>query len=188
MMKKLHTLVLALALALLVVVPARAQGTAAEITLQACQAYLDQYGTPTSDAATTFQGGSIEAQQVAFCQSLSFRAERDGTSFEQAFSALADTNQNGSVDETELNSYFLGARNGEPALASPTVDSARSAATAGPAVNTLPAGAAPAAAAGANGSATGRSVRTPLLLGGTALVVAALGLVGYRVARPRRRV
>ncbi|HSH80955.1 MAG TPA: hypothetical protein VLA19_20680, partial [Herpetosiphonaceae bacterium] len=129
---RLHVVVLAVLLAVLgpASPSARAQGQTSAVTPEACQTYLDRYGTPAGDAATTFQGGSMEAQQVAFCQSISFRAGRDGTGFEQAFSALADTNKDRAVDQAEIESYFLGARNGEPSLvASPTVDSARSPAT-----------------------------------------------------------
>jgi len=193
---KMHVVVVALLLAALGMgsATAHAQGQTSAVTPEACRTYLDQYGTPTGDAALTFQGGSMEAQQVAFCQSISFRAQRDGTEFEQAFSALADTNRDRAVDQAELESYFLGARNGEPALvASPTVDSARSPATPEPAAPVAAggvsgaAGAGDEAAAGEPATAGSSSDRQPLILGAIAIVAVAAGLAAFRGLTGRRR-
>ena len=193
---KMHVFVVAVLLAVMGLENsiAQAQGQMSAVTPEACQTYLDQYGTPAGDAALTFQGGSMEAQQVAFCQSISFRAGRDGTGFEQAFSALADTNQDRAVDVAELESYFLGARNGEPALvASPTVDSARTPATPGPATTAAAGGVAgetgDGAQAAASEPATAGSLgsRRPLILGAIAIAAVAASLAALRSLVGRRR-
>ncbi|CAA9240470.1 MAG: hypothetical protein AVDCRST_MAG26-1409 [uncultured Chloroflexia bacterium] len=193
---KMHVVVLVVLLAALGLGSgmARAQEQTSTVTPEACQTYVDRYGTPAGDAAITFQGGSMEAQQVAFCLSLSFRAGRDGTSLEQAFSALADTNQDRAVDVAELESYFLAARNGEPALAgSPTVDSARSPATPEPAAPVAAGGVSGAAgagdetAAGEPATVGSSSDRQPLILGAIAIVAVAAGLAAFRGLTGRRR-
>ena len=50
------------------VVPAKSQGS--PVTVDTCRALIDQYGVPEQDPTLMFQGGSQQAAQVAFCQSL----------------------------------------------------------------------------------------------------------------------
>src|SRR3712207_5983359 len=114
--RTMRSFILALAMMLATLVwepaPAGAQTSPIAITPEICRRYLEQYGTTATDAALTFQGGSLEAQQVAFCQSLAYRGERDGLDLDQAFTRQADTDRSGTVDQVEFEAYFAPAREG----------------------------------------------------------------------------
>ncbi len=183
-------LVVVLTVLVLAVAPAYAQNPVVSITPETCRAFIAQYGTTASDAALTFQGGSIEAQQVAFCQSLAFRADRDGAALDDVFTAQADTDKNGSVDQAEFEAYFVAADVG--AAAQTTTDGETSA----PPVTTQPevtaSGAAQAAGtssedANTPAAATG-SARNwlPLLLGIGGITLVAASLAVYRVTAMRK--
>ena len=92
-------------------VPTKAQGS--PVTVDTCRVLVDQYGVPEQDPVLTFQGGSQQAAQVAFCQSLALTAGPAGTDFEQLFTTWADINEDGTVDDAELAAYFTAVRSGE---------------------------------------------------------------------------
>ncbi len=174
------------------VVPAKSQGS--PVTVDTCRALIDQYGVPEQDPVLTFQGGSQQAAQVAFCQSLALAAGRAGIDIEELFTTWADTNQDGTVDDAELAAYFTSARSGDlPPVSSPnapsetaTLDAA--VAEAPPATRSVATPLVPPAGGGAT-SASSRGDRSGMLplLAAITMVVAALFLVrAQRRARQPR--
>lgn len=82
-------------MALMIMAPAvsaLAQADDRVITVDDCRAHVAQHGVPDADPVVAFQGGSLETQVVAFCQSLAYRGECDGVGLDllAAILILAD--------------------------------------------------------------------------------------------------
>jgi hypothetical protein len=145
---------------------------------------VDQYGVPEQDPVLTFQGGSQQAAQVAFCQSLALAASRAGIDIEELFTTWADINEDSKVDDAELAAYFTSARSGDlppsPAPNPPSGTATLDAAVA-EAPSTTTTGATPlvAPAGGSATSALSRGDRSGMLLlpAGIIILITALLLV-----------
>ena len=139
--------------------PISAQTASGGVTVETCRTMVAQYGVPEGDPVLTFQGGSLEAQQVAFCQSLARTAASQGTDLGEVFATQADRGGDGTVDLAELETYFVTVRNG------------------GAAETIQPAATPPAGSVAATDAVPGQASQVPIPAGGAGRLTTVIALL-----------